>query len=158
MFKTYSLRHKDVTKKWLLIDAKDLVVGRLASRIAMILRGKHKATFTPHMDCGDNIVVINARHAKLTGNKSDRKDGKIYYKHTGHPGGIKEVTAGKLFEGKQPESVLKRAVRRMLSRNNKLGATQMGNLYVYPDATHKHEAQNPEILDIAALNRKNSIK
>ena len=155
MFKTYSLSHKDITKKWILIDAKNLVVGRLASIIAKILRGKNKATFTAHMDCGDNIVVINARYVKFTGNKSDRKDGKIYYKHTGHPGGIKEITAGKILEGERPESVLKRAVKRMISRNNKLGPIQMGNLYIYPDGTHKHEAQNPEFFDVAALNRKN---
>ena len=154
MFKTYSITQSEIQRKWLLIDAKNLVVGRLAAVIAKILRGKHKPEFTPHMDCGDNIIVINARHAKLTANKEDRKDGKIYYRHTGHPGGIKQITAGQLLEGATPELVLKKAVQRMISRN-KLGRQQMTHLYLYPDDQHKHEAQNPEILDVAALNRKN---
>jgi large subunit ribosomal protein L13 len=155
MFKTYSITQGEIQRKWLLIDARNLVIGRLASVIATILRGKHKAEFTPHMDCGDNIVVINAKHAKLTGNKENHKDGKTYYWHTGYPGGIKQVTAGQLLKGAKPELVLKKAVQRMISRN-KLGRQQMTHLYLYPEAEHKHEAQQPEVLDVAALNRKNS--
>ena len=154
MFKTYSITLKEIDKKWILIDATNLVVGRLASIIANLLRGKHKPTYTPHMDCGDNIIVINAGSVKLTGNKSARKDGKIYYKHTGYAGGIKETTAGKILEGKHPERVLYKAVKRMISRN-KLGSTQMSNLYLYSGAEHKHQGQSPELLDVASMNRKN---
>lgn len=156
MFKTFSLKSGDIEKKWILIDATDLVVGRLAVIIANTLRGKRKATFTPHMDCGDNVVVINARKVALTGNKSERMKGKIYYKHTGYPGGIKATTAGKILEGERPEEVLKKAVKRMISRNS-LGRKQMSNLHIFPDADHKHEAQKPEILDVASLNRKNKV-
>ncbi len=154
MFKTYSMKQSEINRKWLLIDAKNLVVGRLASIIAKTLRGKHKAEFTPHMDCGDNVVVINAQHAVLTGNKQNHKDGKIYYRHTGYPGGIKQVTAGQMFNSGKPEFVLKKAVQRMISRN-KLGRKQMKHLYVYPGATHDHEAQKPELMDVAAMNKKN---
>ena len=149
--KTYSATPKDIEKSWVLIDAKGLVVGRLAVLIANRLRGKHKASYTPHLDCGDNIVVINAGNVVLTGSK--RAD-KVYHWHTGYPGGIKERTAAKILEGKHPERVLHKAVERMLSRGP-LGRQQMKNLRIYSGAEHPHEAQNPTKVDIAALNSKN---
>ncbi len=149
--KTFSMKPADVQKKWLLVDAEGVVLGRMASRIAMILRGKHRPEFTPHVDCGDNVVVINADKVKLTGNKLADK---IYYRHTGYPGGIKSRTAGQILEGKFPENVVIKAVQRMLPRS-KLARVQLGNLKVYAGASHPHEAQNPEILDIAAMNPKN---
>ncbi len=152
--KTYSAKPSEIKKKWWLIDAKDLVLGRLASQTALILRGKHKPTFTPHMDCGDNVIIINAKYVHLSGDKANPKNGKMYYRHTGFPGGIKEVTAGKVLAGKYPERVVKMAVKRMLSRNS-LGSKIFSNLYVYPEASHLHEAQTPEFLDIAAKNSKN---
>ncbi len=149
--KTYTARPGDIEKKWWLIDAEGLVLGRLASVIALRLRGKHKPTFTPHMDCGDNIIVVNAEKVKLTGNK--RAD-KTYYRHTGYPGGIKSVTAGKILEGKHPERVVLKAVERMISRGP-LGRRQMSNLKVYAGPSHPHEAQQPEVLDVGAMNPKN---
>jgi large subunit ribosomal protein L13 len=152
--KTYSAKPSEIEKKWFVIDANNIVLGRLASLVALMLRGKHKPTFTPHMDCGDNIIIINAEKVHLTGNKGDSKDGKIYYRHTGHPGGIKEVTAGKLLSGKFPERVIKKAVERMISRNC-LGRQQMTNLYVYKGLEHPHAGQQPQSLDVVAMNRKN---
>ncbi len=152
--KTYSAKPHEITKKWLVIDAKDLVLGRLASSVATILRGKHKPTFTPHLDCGDNVIIINAEHICLTGKKSNLRDGKIYYHHTGFPGGIKETTAGKILSSKYPERVIKLAVQRMITRNT-LGRQQMGNLFVYAGASHPHQAQQPEIYDFASKNSKN---
>lgn len=152
--KTYSAKPSEIRKQWFTIDANNLVLGRLASLVALMLRGKHKPTFTPHMDCGDNIIIINAEKICLTGNKKDPKDGKIYYRHTGHPGGIKEVTAGKLLAGNFAQRVVKKAVERMISRN-KLGRKQFSNLYVYSGQEHPHSSQQPQILDIAAMNRKN---
>jgi large subunit ribosomal protein L13 len=149
--KTYSAKPAEVEKKWILIDADGLVLGRLASIVAMRLRGKHKATFTPHVDCGDNVIVVNAEKVRLTGKK--RTD-KVYYRHTGHPGGIKEARAGKILEGAHPERVVIKAVERMITRNN-LGRQQMRNLRVYAGTEHPHAAQNPEMLDVAALNPKN---
>ena len=151
MTRTFSPTPADVQRDWVIIDATDIVLGRLASHAAVLLRGKHKPTFTPHMDCGDNIVVINAGKVVLTGNK--RAD-KVYYWHTGYPGGIKERTAAKILEGKHPERVLHKAVERMLSRGP-LGRQQMKNLRIYSGAEHPHEAQNPTKVDIAALNSKN---
>jgi large subunit ribosomal protein L13 len=150
--KTYSATPKDIEKSWILIDAKGLVVGRLAVLIANRLRGKHKPSYTPHLDCGDNIVVINAGTVALTGNK--RAD-KVYHWHTGYPGGIKERTAAKILEGKHPERVLHKAVERMLSRGP-LGRQQIKNLRIYSGAQHPHEAQNPTKVDVAALNTKNA--
>ena len=150
--KTFNLKTADVQKKWVLIDADGLVLGRLASIIAMRLRGKHKPTFTPHMDCGDNIIVINAANVVLTGNK--RAD-KVYHWHTGYPGGIKDRTAEKILDGKHPERVLEKAVERMVPRSP-LGRQQMKNLRVYKGPNHEQEAQQPEKLDVAAMNRKNS--
>lgn len=150
--RTFSAKPSDIEKKWVLIDAEGLVVGRLASIIAMRLRGKHKPSFTPHMDCGDNVVVVNAKHVRLTGNK--RTD-KIYYWHTGYPGGIKSRTADKILDGRFPERVLEKAVQRMLP-GGPLSRRQMKNLKVYAGAEHPHEAQQPQKLDIAALNPKNT--
>jgi large subunit ribosomal protein L13 len=149
--KTYSAKPADVEKKWFVVDADGVVLGRLASIVANRLRGKHKTTFTPHVDCGDNIIVINAEKVKLTGKKRQEKK---YYRHTGHPGGIKERVAGQVLEGKFPERVIIKAVERMITRGP-LGRKQMSNLRVYAGAEHPHAAQNPETLDIAAMNPKN---
>jgi len=149
--KTYSAKPSEIVRKWYLVDAEDLVLGRMASVIATRLRGKHKTTYTPHMDCGDNIIVINAEKVKLTGNK--RAD-KTYYWHTGYPGGIKSRTAGSILEGAHPERVVQKAVERMISRNP-LGRQQMTKLHVYAGNDHPHEAQQPEVLDVAAMNSKN---
>jgi large subunit ribosomal protein L13 len=150
--KTYSARASEIEKKWILIDAEGLVVGRLASIIATRLRGKHKPTYTPHMDCGDNVIVINAGKVVLTGQKLKKK---IYYHHTGYIGGIKERTAGAVMAGKFPERVLEKAVERMVPRGP-LGRRQMSNLRVYAGTEHPHEAQQPEKLDVAAMNPKNT--
>jgi large subunit ribosomal protein L13 len=150
--KTFSAKPSDIEKKWLLIDADGLVVGRLAALIATRLRGKHKPSYTPHMDCGDNIVVVNAGKVVLTGNK--RTD-KVYHWHTGYPGGIKTRTADKILDGRFPERVLEKAVLRMMP-GGPLSRRQMKNLRIYAGAEHPHEAQQPERLDIAALNAKNS--
>ena len=149
---TAAMKPANVEKQWLLIDAEGLVVGRLASIIADRLRGKHKATFTPHVDCGDNIIVINAEKVKFTGRKAGQK---IYYRHTGHPGGIKEITAAKVLEGRFPERVIEKAVERMVPRGP-LGRQQMRNLRVFAGTEHPHAAQDPQVLDIAAMNPKNS--
>ena len=150
--KTFSQKPAEVEKKWVLIDAEGLVVGRLASIVALRLRGKHKPTFTPHVDDGDNVIVINAEKAVFTGKKYDDKK---YYWHTGYPGGIKQRTAKQIFEGRFPERVLQKAVERMIPRGP-LGRRQMKNLRVYPGAEHPHEAQQPTVLDIAAMNSKNA--
>jgi len=150
--KTYSAKASEIEKKWVVIDAEGLVVGRLASLIALRLRGKHKPTFTPHMDCGDNVIVVNADKVLLTGNKL--KD-KVYYRHTGYIGGIKETTAGRIMAGKFPGRVVEKAVERMLPRGP-LGRKQLSNLRVYAGPTHPHEAQSPEKIDIAAMNPKNA--
>ena len=150
--KTFSIKTADVQKKWLLIDADGLVLGRLATIIAMRLRGKHKPTYTPHMDCGDNVIVINADKVLLTGKKL--KD-KVYYRHTGYIGGIKERSAGAIMAGKFPERVLEKAVERMVPRGP-LGRRQMSNLRCYAGTVHPHEAQQPEALDVGAMNPKNT--
>ncbi len=150
--KTFSAKPAEVEKKWILIDGAGLVVGRLASLIAMRLRGKHKAIYTPHVDCGDNVVVVNAEKVVFTGNK--RSD-KTYHWHTGHPGGIKERKAAQILEGKHPERVVMKAVERMMP-GGPLSRAQMRNLRVYAGPSHPHEAQSPETLDVAALNRKNA--
>jgi large subunit ribosomal protein L13 len=148
---TFSAKPAEIEKKWILIDAKGLVVGRLASIIAMRLRGKHLPIFTPHVDCGDNVIVINADKVVLTGRKRDQK---VYYHHTGYPGGIKERTAKFILEGRFPERVVEKAVERMLPRGP-LGRQQLGNLRVYGGADHPHVAQSPAVLDVGAMNRKN---
>ena len=149
---TYSAKPAEVEKTWVVIDANGLVVGRLASIVALRLRGKHKPTFTPHVDCGDNVIIINAAKAVLTGRKLEKK---VYHQHTGFIGGIKERTAKSIMEGRFPERVVEKAVQRMLPRGP-LGRQQFGNLRVYPGAEHPHAAQNPEPVDVAAMNRKNS--
>ena len=148
---TYFAKNGEVAKKWLLIDADGLVVGRLATIIAMRLKGKHKAAYTPHVDCGDNIIVINAAKAVFTGKKYEDK---VYYHHTGYPGGVKATTPRRIMEGKFPERVIEKAVQRMMARGP-LGAKLMTNLKVYSGATHPHEAQAPEPLDVKSMNRKN---
>ena len=149
--KTFSAKPADIDKKWILIDAEGIVLGRLASIIAMRLRGKHKPSFTPHMDMGDNIIVINAEKVQLTGKKRDKPN----YWHTGHPGGIKSRTTGEILEGKFPERVVMQAVKRMLPGNT-LSRTQMTNLRVYAGGDHPHEAQGPEVLDVKNMNSKNT--
>ena len=149
--KTTSLKPAEVEKKWVVIDAKGLVVGRLASVVAMRLRGKHKPSYTPHVDCGDNVIIINADQVVFTGRKREQK---VYYHHTGFIGGIKERSAKSILESRFPERILEKAVQRMLPRGP-LGRKQFGNLRVYKGAEHPHAAQNPEKLDIAAMNRKN---
>src|SRR3954452_2346521 len=148
---TFTLKSADIEKKWVVIDAEGLVVGRLASVIAMRLRGKHKPTYTPHLDCGDNVIVINADKVIFTGRK---RDNKVYYHHTGFIGGIKGRTAKSILEGRFPERVVEKAVERMIPRGP-LGRVQFGNLRVYAGAEHPHEAQQPETLDVASMNRKN---
>lgn len=150
--KTYSAKPADVEKKWILIDAEGLVVGRLASLIAMRLRGKHKPMYTPHIDCGDHIVVINADKVVYTGRKLTDK---VFFWHTGYPGGIKERTMEKILGGKHPERVLMNAVERMMPKDSPLARSQMTNLKIYAGAEHPHQAQSPEPLDIGAMNPKN---
>ena len=149
--KSYSAKPAEVDKKWVVIDGRGLVVGRLATIIAMRLRGKHKPTYTPHVDCGDNVIVINAEKVVLTGRKLERK---VYYHHTGYIGGIKERTARSIMEGRFPERIVEKAVERMLPRGP-LGRVQLGNLRVYKGPEHPHAAQSPEPLDVGAMNRKN---
>ncbi|MFN3818478.1 50S ribosomal protein L13 [Blastomonas sp.] len=150
---TKSIKPADVEKKWHIIDADGLVVGRVAVIIANILRGKHKPSYTPHVDCGDHVIVINAGKVMLTGNKRDKK---VYYKHTGYIGGIKEVTAAKVLDGRFPERVLEKAVERMVPRGP-LGRQQMRNLHLFTGTEHPHNGQQPEALDVASLNRKNKV-
>jgi large subunit ribosomal protein L13 len=150
--KTFSATPAEIDKKWILIDAEGVVLGRLASIIAMRLRGKHKASFTPHMDMGDNVIVINADKVQLTGNKRAEK---TYYRHTGHPGGIKSRTAEQILDGAHPERVVTKAVQRMLP-GNRLSRKQMTNLRVYAGAEHPHDAQSPEVLDVKSMNSKNT--
>ena len=150
---TKSIKPADVEKKWHIIDADGLVVGRVAVIIANILRGKHKPSYTPHVDCGDHVIVINAGKVQLTGNKRGQK---VYYKHTGYIGGIKEVTAAKVLDGRFPERVLEKAVERMVPRGP-LGRQQMRNLHLFTGTEHPHNGQQPEALDVASLNRKNKV-
>ena len=141
-YKTISGNTETADKKWFVVDAEGQTVGRLASKVAKIIRGKYKTCYTPHADCGDNVIIVNAEQVKLTGNKSEKKSGKIYYRHTGFPGGIKQTTAGKLLEGKFADRVIKLAVRRMLP-GNKLCMNIFKNLFVYSGPQHPHEAQKP---------------
>ena len=150
---TTSLKPADVKKGWVLIDADGLVLGRLATLVANRLRGKHKPQFTPHVDCGDHVVIINARKIRVTGAKAEQK---VFYWHTGYAGGIKSITAAKVLEGRFPERVLEKAVERMIPRGP-LGREQMRNLRIFAGSEHPHAAQNPEPLDIAGMNRKNKV-
>lgn len=149
--KTFSATPADIEKKWVVIDAEGVVLGRLASIVAMRLRGKHKPTFTPHMDMGDNVIVINADKVQLTGNKRDER----FYWHTGHPGGIKSRTKAEILEGKHPERVVEKAVERMLP-GNRLSRVQMTHLRVFAGADHGMEAQKPEVVDVKSMNKKNT--
>jgi len=149
--RSYTAKPSEIERKWWLIDAQDLVVGRVSTIIANLLRGKHKVTFTPNLDCGDHVVVINADKIKFTGKKLADK---MYYWHTGHPGGIKERTARQILEGNFPERILENSVSRMISRGP-LQRDIMVKLHIYNGADHKHQGQNPQVLDIAAMNRKN---
>ena len=148
---TFTLKQKDIKKKWYLIDANGLVLGRLASKISSILRGKHKPTYTSHLDCGDNVIVINAKGIRLTGSKEKKKS---YFKHTGYPGGIKETKFSDIISGKTPELVLIKAVQRMMN-SNALSKKQLSNLKVFSGNDHNLNAQKPEVIDFASLNRKN---
>jgi large subunit ribosomal protein L13 len=149
---TISLKPAEVKKDWVLIDAEGVVLGRLASIIANRLRGKHKPQFTPHVDCGDNIVVVNAAKVRVTGN--NKPDQAVFYYHTGYPGGIKGRSIRQRLDGKHPEEVLEKAVERMITRGP-LQRSQMKHLYVYAGPEHKHAAQQPVALDVAAMNPKN---
>ncbi len=149
--KTYSMKPAEVEKKWYLVDADGVVLGRMASVIANRLRGKHKPGYTPHVDCGDNIIVINAEKVRLTGNKAETEK---FYWHTGYPGGIKSRAWGQILDGKHPERLVIKAVERMVPRGS-LGRSQMRGLKVYAGSEHPHEAQQPELLDVAAMNPKN---
>lgn len=149
--KTYSAKPSEVEAKWLVIDAEGVVLGRLASEVAKIIRGKHKPTYTPHIDCGDHVVIINADKVALTGRKREQK---VYYWHTGHPGGIKGRTAAKILDGAHPERVIEKAVERMVPRGP-LGRDQMRKLRVYAGPDHPHEAQQPAVFDFASRNPKN---
>ena len=151
MGQTTSLKTAEVDKKWLLVDAEGLTLGRMASQIALRLRGKHKPQFTPNQDCGDHVIVINAEKVKLTGNKRDQD---IFYWHTGYPGGIKQRSKGQILEGKHPQRVVEKAVERMLPKGP-LGRKVFSNLRVYAGTEHPHEAQKPQVLDLAAMNEKN---
>lgn len=150
--KTYSAKPSEITKKWVIVDAENMVLGRLASIIAMRLRGKHKPMFTPHMDCGDNVIVINAEKVAMTGR--NKAADSMFYWHTGHPGGIKGRSKGELLGGKYPERVIEKAVERMLPEGP-MGRKVLGNLRVYKGTAHPHEAQQPEKLDVASMNSKN---
>ena len=150
--KTYSAKPSEVEKKWLLIDAEGVALGRLASLIAMRLRGKHKAMYTPHIDCGDNVVVINAEKVRLTGKKAKFD---MFYWHTGFPGGIKGRSKGQILEGKNPGDVIVNAVRRMMPKDSPLARDQMVNLRVFKGTAHDHEAQKPEVVNVGAMNPKN---
>jgi len=149
---TVALKPADVEKKWVVIDAKDAVVGRLATFIAMRLRGKHRPDYTPNVDCGDYVVVVNAAEVKFTGRKLEKK---IYYHHTGYPGGVKERTAGQILVGRFPERILEKAVERMLPKESPLARSQMTHLRIFNGAEHTHQAQSPEVIDFKAMNSKN---
>ena len=149
---TASLKPADVEKKWIVVDAQDAVVGRLASFIAMRLRGKHRPDYTPHVDCGDHVVVVNVDKVRFTGRKLQQQ---IYYWHTGHPGGVKERTAEKILNGRFPERVLQKAVERMLPKESPLARAQMTHLHVFAGGDHTHQAQSPEAVSFADLNAKN---
>ena len=149
--KTYTATPADIEKKWILIDADGIVLGRLASIIAMRLRGKHKASFTPHMDCGDNVIVVNAEKIQMTGKKREEN----FYWHTGYPGGIKSRTKQQILDGAHPERVITQAVKRMLP-GNKLSRQIMTNLRVYAGSEHPHEAQDPSVLNVKSMNSKNT--
>ena len=149
--KTYSAKPGDVERKWWLVDADDVVLGRLAVIVADRLRGKHKPQYTPHIDCGDHVVIVNAEKIRLTGAK---RENKIYYRHTGYPGGIRSQSAAEILDGRHPDRVVRKAIERMVPKS-KMGRAQLRKLKVYAGADHPHEAQRPEAIDVVALNAKN---
>ena len=149
---TASLKPADVEKKWIVIDAQDAVVGRLASFVALRLRGKHRPDYTPHVDCGDHVVIVNAEKVQFTGNKLSQK---TYYWHTGYPGGIKERTADKILGGRFPERILEKAVERMLPKESPLARKQMTHLHIFAGPDHSHAAQQPQAVNFADMNTKN---
>ena len=151
--KTYSATPKDIKQDWVIFDAEGVVLGRLASYVAKVLRGKHKATFTPNMDCGDNVVIVNAEKVKLTGRKRGKK---VYYYHTGYAGGIKERSAEYILSGEHPERVVHMAIERMLPKDSPLARQQMKNLHVYEGSEHPHAGQSPKKIDFASFNVKNA--
>tara|TARA_Y100000768_G_scaffold200250_1_gene150547 strand:+ start:353 stop:811 length:459 start_codon:yes stop_codon:yes gene_type:complete len=151
--KTFSIKKEDIKKKWMIIDAKDAVLGRLAVISANILRGKNKPEYTPNQDCGDNLIIINSDYIQLKGKKSENK---IYYRHTGYPGGIKETTPNKMKEKNKSDEIIKLAIKRMIP-SGPLGRKQLSNCKIYRDSNHMHEAQNPEIVNLSSMNRKNTI-
>ncbi|MBV8096647.1 MAG: 50S ribosomal protein L13 [Acetobacteraceae bacterium] len=148
---TLSLKPAEVKKDWVLIDADGVVLGRLAALIATRLRGKHKPQYTPHVDCGDNVIVVNARKVRATGRKLEQS---VFHYHTGYPGGIKSRTLRERLESAHPERVLHKAVERMITRGP-LQRKQMTHLHIYPGPEHPHEGQQPRTLDVAAMNAKN---
>ena len=152
--KTFSIKKENIDKKWILIDAKDAVLGRLATISANILRGKNKPTYTPNQDCGDNLIIINSDHVALTGKKNSNK---IYYRHTGYPGGIKETNPNKIKEKNKSSEIIKLAIKRMIP-SGPLGRKQLSNCKIYNGSDHKHDAQNPEKIDLSSLNNKNIIR
>lgn len=152
MKSTYSAKPSEVEKKWLLIDAEGIALGRLASIIALRLRGKHKPMFTAHIDCGDNIIVVNAEKVRLTGKKAKFD---MFYWHTGWAGGIKSISKGKIRDGEHPERLIMKAVERMMPKESPLARKQLTCLRVFAGPNHTHEAQQPEVLDVAAMNEKN---
>ena len=150
--KTYSAKPADIDKKWVIVDAEGVVLGRLAAVVASRLRGKHKASFTPHMDMGDNVIVVNAEKVQITGRKLTQKR---YYRHTGYPGGLRSLTAEQVLQSKFPERMVEKAIERMMP-GGPLSRKQLGNLRVYSGAEHPHAAQQPETLDVRAMNKKNT--
>jgi large subunit ribosomal protein L13 len=150
---TTYVKAAEVEKKWVVIDARNAVVGRLATFVAMRLRGKHRPDYTPNVDCGDNVIIINADKVKFTGRKLQQK---TYYWHTGHPGGVKERTAGKILDGRFPERILEKAVERMLPKESPLARQQMTHLKIYKTEDHPHEAQSPDVIDFISFNTKNA--
>lgn len=152
--KTHALKASEITKDWFVVDAENLVTGRLASLIAFLLKGKHKTSYTSHMDCGDHVIVINAEKIVFTGNK---REDKRFYWHTGYAGGIKDRTMAQILDGRFPERVLEKAVERMITRGP-LGRQQMRNLHIYAGSSHPHAAQQPKVLDVAAMNPKNAAR
>ncbi len=149
--RTFFLKQKQINKEWVMINAEGVVVGRLAAFVATLLRGKHKPEYTPHMDCGSNVIIINAEKAKFTGKKL--KD-KIYYRHTGYPGGLKETTPANILNSKFPERIIEMAIKRMLD-DGPMARKRFSNLYVYSGPVHPHQGQQPQEIDFASLNRKN---
>ena len=152
--KTFSLKKKEIKKKWLLIDAKNAVLGRLAVISANILRGKNKPNYTPNQDCGDNLIIINSDKVYMTGKKENNK---IYYRHTGYPGGIKETTPSKMKEKNKSSEIIKQAIKRMIPKGT-LGRKQLSNCKIFSGSEHNHQSQNPKLDDISTLNNKNVLR